>query len=108
MVIPANGHRSSPNARFSGPISRKEPSHEVDGGDGHANAEENAGENTLRATFAESERESGDDYRDERKPARDGARERLLENTHGVLPGRIARGLRENRHGEEETDSRGH
>jgi hypothetical protein len=39
-------------------ISRKQPGHEVDGGDGHADAEENAGQDALRSPFAKGE---GDD-----------------------------------------------
>src|SRR6267142_2523040 len=53
-------------------VSRKEPSHEVDGRDGHTHAEENTGEDTLRAAFSEGEGQTGDDNRDERQPARDG------------------------------------
>src|SRR5450755_1529285 len=90
-------HKRSCIARFRLPASRKEPSHEVDGGDGHANAEKNAGKYAFRSTFAKGEGESGDDNRDERKPARDGAGERLLENANGVLPRRIASGLSESR-----------
>src|SRR6267378_3028846 len=96
-------HERSPNARFRSLCSRKEPSHEVDGGDGHANAEENSGEDAFRAAFAEGEGEAGDDNRDEGEPARDGAGERLLEDTDGVLPGRSAGRLGECRCGEEET-----
>src|SRR3981189_1442797 len=96
-------HERSPNARFRSLVSRKEPSHEVDGGDGHANAEENAGEDTFRSAFTEGEGEPGDDNGDERKPARDGAGERLLEDTDGVLPGRSAGRLGECRCGGEET-----
>src|SRR6266478_4610628 len=36
--------------------SRKKPGHEVDGGDGHANPEENPCEHSLRAAFSEGER----------------------------------------------------
>src|SRR6266481_8377885 len=101
------GHKCSRDSGFRSPISRKEPSYEIDGGEGHAHTEENAGENAFRAAFAEGEGESGDDNRDERKSARDGAGERLLENAHGVFPRRVASGLREDRHGKEETDSHG-
>src|SRR5713226_13020 len=96
-------HKRSRNARFRNAVSRKEPGHEVDGGDSHANAKENAGEDTFRTAFAEGEGESGNNDCDERKPACDSAGERLLENTHGVLPGRSAGGLSERRCGEAKT-----
>src|SRR6266436_1376673 len=95
-------HKGSRDPGFRRAVSRKEPSHEVDGGDGHSHAKENAGEDTLRATFTEGEGEAGDDNCDERKPARDGAGERLLEDTHGVLPWRSSGRLGECGCGEEE------
>src|SRR5207302_5060725 len=72
----------------SKPVSRKQPGHEVDRGNGHPNAKENAGEDALRAALAEGEGQSGDDDGNEGQPARDGAGEGLLENIDGVLPGR--------------------
>src|SRR6266849_2202799 len=90
-----------------GHASRKEPSHEVDGGDSHAHAEENAGEDAFRAAFAEGEGESGDDNRDEGQPARDGAGECLLENANGVFPGRSTGRLSEDRCREEQRDGDG-
>src|ERR1700730_3462404 len=86
--------------------SRKQPREKVDGGDGHANAEQDAREHAFRAAVPEGEGEAGYDNRDDRQPARDGAGERLLENTHGVLPGRIGGRLGRGRCGEEQSHDR--
>ena len=76
---------------------RKQPSQKVDGGDGHANAEEHAGKNAFRTTFAEGKGESRHDDGNEGESASDGTGEGLLQNTDGVLPGRVAGRLRERR-----------
>src|SRR6267143_623780 len=91
-------HKRTRDSRFRNPISRKEPGHEVDGGDSHSHSEENAGEDTLRAAFAKCESQTGHDYCNERKAARDCAGEGLLEDAYCVLPWRVASGLREGRH----------
>src|SRR6267143_2735146 len=66
--------------------SRKEPCHEVDGGDGHANPEENTSEHSLRAAFAEGEGKAGDHDCYQREATRNGACERLLQDADRVLP----------------------
>src|SRR5215467_15312579 len=85
------------------PRSGEEPGHEVDGSDGHADTEKNAGQHTLRTAFSECECEPGDDDGHERKPAGDCARKRLLQHADGVFPGRVAGRLRESRSGKKET-----
>src|ERR1700676_648720 len=40
-------HGCSSDSGFRSPISRKEPGHEVDGSDGHANAKQDAGKHAL-------------------------------------------------------------
>src|SRR5579859_4277627 len=99
------GHKRSRDSRVRNSISRKEPGHEVDGGDSHSHSEENAGEDTFRAAFAERESQTGYDDCNERKAACDCAGEGLLEDAHGVLPRRGASGLREGRHGKKKTKS---
>src|SRR5712664_2051188 len=89
----------------AGRASRKEPSQEIDGGDGHADAKEHSSENAFRTTFTERESQAGDDNCDKRQPARNRARKGLLENAHGVLPGRI--GLGERGRSEEQSHKRG-
>src|SRR5262249_5858364 len=66
--------------------SRKEPGHEVDGGDGHADPEKNTCEYPLRAAFAEGEGQAGHHDCDQRKATSDGAGERLLQDADRVLP----------------------
>src|SRR5579871_4325491 len=80
-------------------VSRKKPGHEIDGGDGHAHAKKDAGEDTFRTAFPEGEGQAGDDDGDEGETARDGTGERLLQNVDGVFPGRIAGRLRQHRGG---------
>src|SRR5437016_3650598 len=66
--------------------SRKEPSHEVDGGDGHTNPEEDTCEHSLRAAFSEGEGQAGYHNCNKGKTASDGAGERLLQDADRVLP----------------------
>src|ERR1700730_3660147 len=73
-------------------VAREKPRQEIHGGDSHADTEENTRKHTLRASFAEGERESGDDNGDEREAAGDGAGERLLQNIDSVFPGRSSLG----------------
>ena len=58
-------------------VAGKKPRQEVHRRDGHANAEEHAGKHALRAAFAESEGETGDNDGNEREAAGDGAGESL-------------------------------
>src|SRR5260221_6957315 len=67
--------------------SGKEPRHEVDGSDRHADAKQNPGEDTLRAAFAESEGQPGDDNCDQGQSAGDRAGESLFQNDDRLLPG---------------------
>src|ERR1700746_1271006 len=75
----------------------KEPRHEVDGSDRHANAEEDPGEDTLRAAFTEGESQPGYNNGDEGQSAGDGAGESLLQDVDGVLPGGVRLGKRGSR-----------
>src|ERR1022692_126313 len=85
-------------------ITGKKPSDEVDGGDGHSDAEKNSGENFLRASFAECKSETRDHDGNKRQSTRDGARERRLQNVDRVFPRRV-RTLREYRHSEKQPKS---
>src|ERR1700730_15527468 len=84
------------------------PGIEFHGRDGHADAEEHAREDAFRAAFAEGERQPRHHDGYQRQSARDGACERLLENTHGVLPGRVAIHLSEHRRGQRKTHEKCH
>src|SRR5258708_38098110 len=66
--------------------SRKKPGHEVDGGDGHANPEENTCEHSFRASFSEGKRQAGYHDCDQGEATGDGAGERLLQDADRVLP----------------------
>src|SRR5713101_7170283 len=99
-------HKRSSDARFRSLVSRKEPSHEVDGGDGHADTEEHAREYTLRTAFPKGEGQSGDDDGDKREPSGDGAGEGLLQYIDRVLPWRV--GLGKHGPGENERDEKRH
>ena len=82
-------------------IAGKEPSQEIHGGDGHSNAEQHASEYALGTAFAKGEGEAGDNDRDKREAAGDGAGESGLKNADGVLPRRVAGSLCERRRGDE-------
>src|SRR5579884_1208047 len=82
-------------------VSWKEPGEKVDGGNGHADAEEDAGKDALRTAFAERECQTGDDDRDEGESARNRAGERLLQDVNRVFPRR--RALSERGSGEHES-----
>src|ERR1700739_4183723 len=88
-------------------LSGKEPCEEVDRGDGHADTEEHAGEDTLRTAFPKSEGQPRDDDGDERKPARNGAGECLLQHVDRVLPGRVRLCENGTREHEREEERRG-
>src|SRR5262249_2861158 len=94
-------------AFLSIPRSGKEPGHEVAGGDGHADTEENAREHALRAAFTEGKGEPRDDNRHEGKPASDRARKGLLQYVDRVFPWRVASSLRECRRGKNHAGQRG-
>src|SRR5260370_12247700 len=79
--------------------SRKKPSHEVDGGDSHADAEQHSDEYSLRPAFAQREGQARNHDCDERKAACDSAGERLHQDVYCVLPGRAASRLSEYRRG---------
>ena len=64
----------------------KKPRQEVHCRDGHSDAEEYAGEDSLRAAFTESEGQTGDHDGDQREAASDGGCERLHQNVDSVLP----------------------
>ena len=66
--------------------SGKQPSHEVDCGDGHADTEQHTGKDSLRSAFTKSESQTCDDNGHEREAASDGGLERLHQNVDGVLP----------------------
>jgi hypothetical protein len=70
--------------------SREEPSHEVDGADRHADAEDNPGKGSFAAAFAESENETANHYGDEREARGDRAGERVLQDLDSILPRREA------------------
>src|SRR6266849_2817050 len=53
----------------------KEPGHEIDGADGHADAEDDAGESSLTAAFPKRENQAGNDDRHKGKARRDRTRE---------------------------------
>src|SRR5579875_2744665 len=55
--------------------SRKEPSHEVDGADGHADAEDDAGQGSLRAAFTKGENEAANHDGHKREAGGNGPRE---------------------------------
>src|SRR6266403_5744297 len=97
-------HKRSRIARFRRLVSRKEPSHEVDGGDGHAHAEQNAGEYTLRTAFPKGKGQPRDDNGDKREPSGDCAGEGLLQYVDRVLPWRV--GLGKHGPGENERDEK--
>src|SRR5260370_10796847 len=66
--------------------SGKKPGHKVDGGDGHANPEENTCEHSFRASFSEGKGQAGYHDCDQGEATGAGAGERLLQDADRVLP----------------------
>jgi hypothetical protein len=68
-------------------VTTEEPGHKVDGTDGHADAEDHAGEGAFGPAFSESKHEASYHDGDEREARGDRASEGRLQDLHGLRPG---------------------
>src|SRR5580658_10746254 len=80
-------HESSLRAETPDISLREEPSHEIDGSDGHSDPKDDAGEHAFRLALAKSKHQTANHDRYQRESAGDRAGEGGLQDLDGIVPG---------------------